>query len=169
MGARRIFLLNGLGGNDIPCKAAQRELKSEFESLNDLYIVYATYWNLAAERFQEIRTSPPGGMGHACEMETSILLSKYPALVDMSKAKSGGPGPHIGYRTADMLKPLPFSLMNEFDELSPTGVMGTPELATAEKGEAFLKAAADAVAALIDEIETWRFQEQRVAPQRTLA
>ena len=33
MGARKIFLLNGHGGNDIPCKAALRELKSEFESL----------------------------------------------------------------------------------------------------------------------------------------
>ena len=83
IGARSILLLNGHGGNDIPCKAAQRELKSEFE-LHDLYIVYATYWNLAAEQFNEIRSSPLGGMGHACEMETSIMLSKHPDLVDMS-------------------------------------------------------------------------------------
>jgi creatinine amidohydrolase len=169
MGARRIFLLNGHGGNDIPCKAAQRELKSEFEAINNLYIVYATYWNLASERFNQIRSSPPGGMGHACEMETSILLSKYSNLVDMSRAKSGGPSPAMGYRTADMLKPLPFSLMNEFDELSPTGVIGAPELATAEKGEAFLEAAADAAIALVDEIETWNFQERRREPQDTPA
>lgn len=169
MGARRIFLLNGHGGNDIPCKAAQRELKSEFEAMNDLYIVYATYWNLAAERFQQIRSSPPGGMGHACEMETSILLSKHPALVDMSKAKAGGPGPHIGYRVMDMLKPLPFSLMNEFDELSPTGVMGDPESATAEKGEQFLQAATQAVVDLLDEMQTWHFQEQRRLPDNAPA
>ena len=36
LGARKIFLLNGHGGNDLPCKVAQRELKSEFESLEDL-------------------------------------------------------------------------------------------------------------------------------------
>ena len=47
IGARKIFLMNGHGGNDIPCKAAQRELKSEFEDMRDLYIVYAAYWNLA--------------------------------------------------------------------------------------------------------------------------
>jgi creatinine amidohydrolase len=35
LGARKILLLNGHGGNDIPCKAAQRELKSEFEDLRD--------------------------------------------------------------------------------------------------------------------------------------
>jgi creatinine amidohydrolase len=166
VGARKIFLLNGHGGNDIPCKAAQRELKGEFEDLHDLYIVYATYWNLAAEQFMSIRSSPEGGMGHACEMETSILLAQNPDLVDMSKAASGGPSPQMGYRTIDMLKPPPFSLINEFDELSPTGVLGMPELATAEKGAQFLESAAQAVLRLIDEMSAWKFQE-RAAPRST--
>src|SRR5438270_7699914 len=96
MGARRILLLNGHGGNDIPCKAALRELKSEFEDLKDLYIAYAAYWNLAAADFTAIRESPLGGMGHACEMETSIMLSKYPALVDTSQAQPGGPSEERG-------------------------------------------------------------------------
>jgi creatinine amidohydrolase len=160
LGARKIFLLNGHGGNDIPCKAAQRELKSEFESLRDLYIVYAAYWNLAAARFTEIRTSPAGGMGHACEMETSILLAKNESLVDMSKAERGGPGPHMGYRVNDMLHSQPFHMINEFDELSHNGVIGTPEEATADKGSQFLEAAAQAVVGLIDEMGGWKFQEK---------
>jgi creatinine amidohydrolase len=160
IGARKIFLLNGHGGNDIPCKAAQRELKSEFEAMRDLYIVYATYWNLAAARFTEIRTSPTGGMGHACEMETSILLTQNPGLVDISKAQRGGPGPHMGYRVNDMLHPLPFHMISEFDELSHNGVIGMPEEASAEKGEQFLEAAAQGVVSLIDEMGTWKFQEK---------
>ncbi len=160
LGVRKILLLNGHGGNDIPCKAAQRELKSEFEKLHDLYIVYAAYWNLAAEQFANIRASPEGGMGHACEMETSILLARNTRLVDMSKALPGGPGPEMGYRKVDMLKPPPFSLINEFDELSPTGVLGMPQLATPEKGIRFLEAAAQATVELIDEMAKWTFQEQ---------
>ena len=160
IGARKIFLLNGHGGNDIPCKAAQRELKSEFEELRDLYIVYAAYWSLAAAGFTEIRTSPPGGMGHACEMETSILLAENPALVDMNLAERGGPGPHMGYRVTDMLHPLPFHMINEFDEVSHNGVIGMPEHATAEKGSRFLEAAALAAVALIDEMDQWKFQEK---------
>jgi creatinine amidohydrolase len=160
IGARKILLLNGHGGNDTPCKGAQRQLKSEFEHLPDLYIAYAPYWSLAAEEFTRIRESPAGGMGHACEMETSILLAKHPELVDMSKAKTGGPSPQMGYRTIDMLKQPPFSLISEFDEISHNGVIGMPELATAEKGEKFLQAAVQAVTALIDEMETWQFQEQ---------
>jgi creatinine amidohydrolase len=158
MGARKILLLNGHGGNDIPCKAALRELKSEFEEMRDLYIVYATYWNLAAEEFQKIRSSPTGGMGHACEMETSILLAYYPEQVEMEKARRGGPGPEMGYRINDMLTPLPFTLMSEFDELSGNGVIGMPEFATAEKGLQFAEAAAQSVVKLLDEMSGWRFQ-----------
>lgn len=161
IGARRILLLNGHGGNDIPCKGAQRELKTEFESLTNLYIVYAAYWNLAADDFNRIRESPPGGMGHACEMETSILLSTNPELVDMSRAARGGPDASMGYRTIDMLKQPPFSLINEFDEISNNGVIGMPELATAEKGKRFLDAAVQSVVTLLDEMATWTFQERR--------
>jgi creatinine amidohydrolase len=161
MGARRILLLNGHGGNDIPCKAALRELKSEFAEMRDLYIVYATYWNLAAAEFQKIRSSPAGGMGHACEMETSVLLAYAPEQVAMEKAQKGGPGPEMGYVVNDMLKPLPFTLINEFDELSSNGVIGMPEFATAEKGLQFMEAAAEGTVKLLDEMSCWRFQEQR--------
>jgi creatinine amidohydrolase len=158
IGARRIFLLNGHGGNDIPCKGALRELKSEFEDLKDLYIAYATYWNLAAAEFTSIRESPAGGMGHACEMETSILLARHPDLVDTSKAVRGGPSPERGFRTIDMLQGEPFFMINEFDEFSASGVIGMPDYASAEKGERFLDAAVGAVAGFLDEFGRWDFQ-----------
>jgi creatinine amidohydrolase/Fe(II)-dependent formamide hydrolase-like protein len=72
----------------------------------------------------------------------------------------------MGYRTVDMLKPLPFSLVSEFDELSPTGVLGMPEMATSEKGTRFLEAAAQATVDLIDEMAKWTFQEQPAARKR---
>jgi creatinine amidohydrolase len=158
IGARRILLLNGHGGNDIPCKAALRELKSEFESLKDLYIVYATYWNLAAAEFTAIRESPLGGMGHACEMETSILLAKHPDMVDTSKAAHGGPSEERGYKTIDMLKSEPYTIIVEFDEFSETGVIGSPEFATPEKGGRFLEAAAQGVVRFLGEFAKWDFQ-----------
>jgi creatinine amidohydrolase len=158
IGARRILLLNGHGGNDVPCKGALRELKSEFENLHDLYIAYATYWNLAAAEFQQIRESPEGGMGHACEMETSILLAKHPQHVDMSKAVRGGPSEERGFHTIDMLKGEPFFMINEFDEFSDTGVIGMPDFASAEKGTRFLEAAAQGVVRFLDQFEKWDFQ-----------
>ncbi|MBV8820236.1 MAG: creatininase family protein [Acidobacteriaceae bacterium] len=158
MGARRILLLNGHGGNDIPCKAALRELKSEFEDLRDLYIAYAAYWNLAAAEFGAIRESPLGGIGHACEMETSALLARHPDLVDMSKAVRGGPSAEGGFQTIDMFKAQPFFMINEFDEFSESGVIGMPDFASAEKGEKFLEAAAQGVVRFLDEFASWDFQ-----------
>ncbi len=101
---------------------------------NDLYIVYATYWNLAAEKFTEIRSSAIGGMGHACEMETSVLLARHPELVEFDKARHGGPSAEMGYRSLDMLKPPPFSLINEFDEISDNGVIGNARAGDRGKG-----------------------------------
>jgi creatinine amidohydrolase len=161
MGARRILLLNGHGGNDIPCKAALRELKTEFEEMPDLYIAYATYWNLASAEFQKIRESPEGGMGHACEMETSILLAKEPSDVDLTQAVRGGPSEERGFKTIDMLKGEAFFMINEFDEFSETGVIGMPEFATAEKGEKFLAAAAEGVVRFLEQFGKWDFQTRK--------
>jgi len=166
MGARKILLLNGHGGNDIPCKAALRELKSEFEDLRDLYITYATYWNLAAAEFTAIRESPVGGMGHACEMETSIMLHRHPDLVDTSKAAPGGPSEERGYRTIDMLKSEPYFLIAEFDEFSDTGVIGMPEFASAEKGKQFLEAAAQGVVRFLADFARWDFQTRATTRSR---
>ena len=92
-----------------PCKAALRELKSEFEDLHDLYIAYATYWNLAAAEFMHIRESPSGGMGHACEMETSIILARHPEQVDMSKPSAGGQARRMATRRSTCSRASPTS------------------------------------------------------------
>ena len=99
-------------------------------------------------------------MGHACEMETSILLARYPQQGE-NGTRQGGAAQRSGIRLSaccDMLKSPPFFLINEFDELSPNGVLGMPELATAEKGEQFLDAAAQAVNGFIREFASWDFQ-----------
>src|SRR5262249_15796340 len=131
---------------------------SEFENLPDLYIAYAAYWSLAAEAFQQIRESPAGGMGHACEMETSIMLARHAELIDKTRVEGGGITAEIGYRTIDILKGQPYFMINEFDELSFNGAIGMPEFANAEKGEQFLEAAAEAAARFIDEFAGWEFQ-----------
>lgn len=159
LGAKKILLLNGHGGNDIPCKAALRELKSALETRPDVYIAYAAYWNLAAREFSAIRSSPPGGMGHACEMETSMMEVIRPELVRLEKASSDGPYDQGAYRVSDMLSPQPYYVVNEFDEISRNGAIGMPEHASKEKGERFLSAAVEAVIAFIKEFRTWNYQE----------
>ncbi|MBK9169988.1 MAG: creatininase family protein [Bryobacterales bacterium] len=154
-GARRIFLLNGHGGNEAPVPIALRELKTEFSHIPDLFVTFASYWWLAGKALKEIRESGMGGVGHACEMETSVMLAIQPHKVDMALARKAGPGAAMSYRVIDMQASNPVAIVNEFHELSDTGVLGEPELATAAKGQKFLAAFVEAILPFLADFRTW--------------
>lgn len=155
MGGRKLFLLNGHGGNDIPVRAALREVKSKCSAVAGLHTVFASYWSLAAQTIKEVRESGPGGVSHACEMETSIMLHLSPEEVRMDLARRDGPQHASPYRKADMQAVKPVYMVNEFHELSTTGAIGRPDLATAEKGKRFLDGIVGDVTSFIDDFLTW--------------
>jgi creatinine amidohydrolase len=152
MGGQKIFLLNGHGGNDVPLRAALRELKTEFPKTR---FVFASYWSLAAESIKNIRESELGGLGHACEMETSIMLHLHPERVKKQLGKRDGPKHTDRYRKADMQYGRPVYFVNEFDEVTKTGTIGHPDLATAGKGKRFLDGIVQDVTAFVDEFAKW--------------
>jgi creatinine amidohydrolase len=152
MGVTKLFILNGHGGNDIPIRAAMREIKS---AAPDLRCVFASYWNLAAPAFKEIRTSELGGMGHACEMETAMMLHLHPEKVKMRLARRDGPKHEDKYRKSDMQLARPVYFVNEFDEVTSSGTIGHPDLATAENGKKFLDAAVASAGEFVAHYLTW--------------
>jgi len=153
MGAIKCFILNGHGGNDIAIRAAMRELKTGVPRTR---FVFASYWTLAAAEIKQIRESELGGLGHACEMETSIMLALDPSRVKMERAVRDGPKHTDPYRKADMQFARPVYFVNEFHEVSESGVVGHPDLATAVKGKRFLDGITSAVARfVVDEFLNW--------------
>jgi creatinine amidohydrolase len=152
LGARKVFLLNGHGGNEVPVRAALRELKTEFPKVQ---FVFASYWALAATTIGQVRESGTGGLNHACEMETSIMLHLWPDRVKLRLARQDGPRHADRYRKSDMLYTRPVYFVNEFDEVSRTGTVGQPELATAAKGERFLKGIVAEVTTFVDAFAKW--------------
>ena len=152
MGGQKVFLLNGHGGNDVPVRAALRELKSELPKTK---FVFASYWSIAAQSIKAVRQSGLGGLGHACEMETSIMLHLHPERVRMKLAKRDGPKLTDPYRKSDMQYSRPVYFVNEFHEVSKTGTIGNPELATAAKGKQFLDGIVKEVAAFAEEFAKW--------------
>ncbi len=152
MGAKKVFLLNGHGGNDIPLRAALRELKTEFPKVR---FVFASYWSLAAQSIKAVRESPLGGIGHACEMETSLMLHLHPTRVKMRLARRDGPKHTDVYRQADMFHARPVYFVNEFHEVSKTGTIGDPTIATAEKGRKFLAGIVQDVTKFVDAFGQW--------------
>jgi creatinine amidohydrolase len=152
MGAKKVFILNGHGGNDTPLRAALRELKT---AVPQTRFVFASYWTLAANTLREVRESEMGGMGHACEMETSVMLHLHPDRVHLERAVRDGPTPNDPYRKADMQFGRPVFFVNEFHEVTPSGVMGHPDLASAEKGKRFFDGIVNDVSTFIDHFLTW--------------
>lgn len=154
MGAKKIFLLNGHGGNEIPVKAALRELKTEFPKIE---FVFASYWSLAAKTIQEVRESGFGGLGHACEMEASMMMYLHPDRVKMRLAKRDGRDKlQDNYRKSEMMHSRPIYFVNEFDELSKTGTVGFPDMATAEKGKKFVDGIVKDLTAFVDDFVKWK-------------
>jgi creatinine amidohydrolase len=155
MGATKIFLLNGHGGNDIPVRTALREVKTELAGRAGVHVLYAAYWMLAAAGIREIRESELGGVGHACEMETSLMLHLHPDRVRMELAHRDGPKHTSPYRKADMQYAKPVYAVNEFHEISESGVVGHPDLATVEKGQRFFDAIVRDVTVFLEDLLTW--------------
>src|SRR5688572_17217003 len=152
MGAKKVFILNGHGGNDTPLRAVLRELKT---AAPQTQFVFASYWTVAAESLREVRESETGGMGHACEMETSVMLHLHPLRVRVDRAVNDGPTHTDAYRKADMQYARPVFFVNEFHEVTASGVMGRPDLASAEKGKRFLDGIVKDVAAFVEHFLTW--------------
>jgi creatinine amidohydrolase len=83
-GFKRILLADGHGSNMPILDLVARRRNLETDALCAAFI-----WpSLAKETIEQIRESEkPGGMAHACELETSVYLYLDPARVPMDKAK----------------------------------------------------------------------------------
>lgn len=127
-----VFVVNGHGGNRSILGTALAEIGLDHPEVE---VVGITYFELAREFIDDIRESDLGGMSHAGEFETSLMLHLRPELVDM-EAATGTYGSSLYERgRSDMLDSG--SLVNPFTAIeshSQSGAIGDPSLASAEKG-----------------------------------
>lgn len=129
-GYRRVMILNGHGGNIDTLHLALRSLKLKYRSC---LLTGASYWELAERELSEIAEGPRRTMGHACELETSMILALRPELVRKEEIRND-------YREQDSVLRGLF-VAPDFGQLTNAGAVGFPEFATAEKGRRFLEAA----------------------------
>ncbi len=151
-GLRDVAIANSHGGNNIAMQQIADELASQLAAT----IVATGYaWESALE-FAGI-LEDQGGIQHACEAETSMMLAVEPDLVDASDlaslATDRGPGFLAAGKASYRWRP--------FQHMTANGVSGVPTRASADKGERLLDAAAEAIAALITDPETWAAPQDR--------
>jgi creatinine amidohydrolase len=137
-GYQRVLVLNGHGGNIDTLHMALRRLQPRFR---DRLLTGASYWELAEKELAALADGPRKGMGHACEFETSMVLALRPELVRREAIKNDP--------RAD--EPALRGLFNAEDMKQNTdhGAVGYPELASSDKGRAFLNAAVERTAEVV--------------------
>jgi creatinine amidohydrolase len=154
-GFRRIVLLNAHGGNDLPGRTAVYETQMRHGERRDLWLVFATWYTLAAPQIAALPALQQKWVTHSCELETSAILGLRPELVDMQAARGAAIDFESAFYRPDSGRASRVSIVRPFEHVSETGAYGHPEVATAEKGEAILAAAVDELVAFLREVATW--------------
>lgn len=152
-GFRKVFLLNGHGGNGSALGVTLEKLQYAHP---ETVVIGCSYWDAAGHAMAEVRESGPGGMGHAGEMETSIMLAIDPDHVDMARAATDGIQTGSRFTHIDMLGlgsgPGSVGRVRTFEQMSNHGGFGDPTSATAEKGERFLAGITASLKSVIDDL-----------------
>jgi creatinine amidohydrolase len=147
-GFKRIVLLNAHGGNENALRTITDELTPKYR----VPIVQFTYWYAAAVPIAKILETQ-GGLQHACEAETAMMMAVRPELVaedriplakvnmtpDVSDVAGGGV-----YR------------WRAIGARSASGVIGNPEAASSEKGERLFEAISNSLADKLCNTELWQ-------------
>jgi creatinine amidohydrolase len=145
MGFRFVLFLNGCGGNIDSINVAVNMMKARWRKKGN-FIVVGSVW---ASPESIVRDSGPGGVGHACEIETSTELYLDHEHVQMDKAVNEHmchPSPLI---SLDFNGAQPFNWPVHFSTITKSGVIGDAKLATAEKGKKILDANINRIAEIL--------------------
>ena len=129
-GFRKVLVLNGHGGNIDPMHVALRQLQRKHPQSQ---LSSACYWDLAEAEIAQYVEGKRTIVGHACEIETSMIMHLAPKLVRTTQIVDD-PEPE-----EPLLRGL--FLADDMKQKTKGGAVGWPSLANAMKGHQFLNAA----------------------------
>lgn len=129
-GVENLMILNSHGGNQTCLQSVVNEIGA---TLNKRAVL-VRYWDLIAGAIGGIRETGPGGMGHACELETSLMLHFRPDLVHTDRIDERPPATGSEWHHPDMFAANKVYIYKPFNEYSPKGNIGQPEFGNVEKG-----------------------------------
>ncbi len=137
-GYQRVLVLNGHGGNIDTMHVALRRLQPRYR---DRLVTAASYWEIAEKELAALAEGGRKSMGHACEFETSMVLALRPDLVRRDEIQDDPAHDDPALRG--------LYVSEDMHQRTDHGAVGFPEKATPEKGRAFLAAAVERTAEVV--------------------
>jgi creatinine amidohydrolase len=154
-GFDHILVVNGHGSNHSICDLVARTVVIETgvicASMSPNAAIDPT---LARDVIDAERKSRPGGIAHACEYETSVMLHLRPDLVDMALAEADYGQAKLKYFNWDHGEPSVLGWQDWWSRFSRAGVAGDASVATAEFGERCFKVTVERFVELVREFRT---------------
>jgi creatinine amidohydrolase len=154
-GFKRIMFLNAHGGNELPGFNAIYEVQRRHREARDLWIIFASWMEVASQQIASLTDLVQKRVIHACELETSMILHLTPKLVNMDEAVGTRTEFPSKFYNTDFSSSSRVATLRPFDHHSKTGAFGYPEKGTEAKGEALFDIATKEMIALIAEFKTW--------------
>lgn len=152
-GFRRIFFLNGHGGNQVPAAQALSELACESDEADDAYLVLSNWWKMVKGDL------PPEvdarRVSHACACETSLILALRPELVAFDAIREGRMALDNDWVRTEDERSNRVSVFRRFHRLTASGSMGKPSAASADKGQRILDMVTNEVVEFICDFAGW--------------
>jgi creatinine amidohydrolase len=148
-GFRNFLVLNSHGGNRGICQVLLERFGAEHPNCR---IAVASWWRAAANALFELNETGPGGVGHACEFETSLMLHIAPQSVRMEAIPPKTSGSTFDWAEEDLLRPSRVSLYRSMKQITPNGVWGDPTRATAVKGAQITEIVCKALSSVLNDL-----------------
>ena len=153
-GFRRIFMLNGHGGNEAVINLALMEARSAHR---DLLVTGSSYWRLAAEDLASIQDDRGSGIAHGGDVETALVSFLDQSLVDYTKAAQNRPLWGSPYLKGGFDKTPAVMVGRRRSDISLSGSTGNPKLGTPEKGAEMFAAIVKRVTEFLVDFANWPF------------
>jgi creatinine amidohydrolase len=147
-GIGKLLILNGHGGNDF-LKPFVREMMGQSQT----FIAVCDWWKVGQDVYDEIFEVRDD---HAGEMETSVILSLAPQLVDLSNAADGA----TKKTQFEAINKGYVSISRRWDLLTESTGTADPRAATSAKGEAYLQVVVERLAGFVVELSAASIDKQ---------
>jgi len=136
-GFKNIIIFNAHGGNQAIGSVVVESFGIENPECN---LTIMTWWKIASKELFEISETGPFGVGHACELETSLMMYIKGDNVRISEIVNGPVTKTFDWAGADLLRGSRALLHRSMKEHTPNGIYGDPRAASYEKGETITNA-----------------------------
>ena len=148
-GFRNFLILNAHGGNQGVCQVLLERFGADHD---DSQVVAATWWRVAPEALAALNETGMGGVGHACEFETSLMMHIAPHLVRRDAIEPKANIPTFDWAEGDLLRSPRAAFYRPLPHMTPNGAYGEPAAATAAKGARIVEVVCDALCEILTDL-----------------